>query len=257
MRQLKFGIEIEFFGVNYKTVVTSLQEQGIDVAFKGYTHEVTTGWKLVTDGSVTTVGTGLGKGLELVSPILYGDEGLDELQVVLNTLKRIGAKTNRTCGIHVHHDISDYEVSNVKYLYNLYTTYQSGVNSIVGVSRRTSADNKYCRGILLRAISKVNQVTTMEEFASILFDRYRVLNIRSYVKYGTVEFRQHQSSLNFDEVEAWIILTDLMVNHCRYNEVPIPETNRKSLGSLLKELDVVGSYVSDYMLWRKEKLKAC
>ena len=70
MRELKFGIEIEFFGANYITVIEQLRANGIQVAeFAGYTHAVIPKWKITTDCSVTSTGTGLNKGLELVSQI--------------------------------------------------------------------------------------------------------------------------------------------------------------------------------------------
>lgn len=87
MRELKFGVEIEFFGANYVTVIEKLRAAGISVAdFSGYTHKVIAQWKVTTDASVTASNTGLYRGLELVSPILYGDEGLDELAKVYEVL---------------------------------------------------------------------------------------------------------------------------------------------------------------------------
>ena len=46
MRELKFGVEIEFFGANYITVIEQLRANGIAVAeFAGYTHAVIPKWK--------------------------------------------------------------------------------------------------------------------------------------------------------------------------------------------------------------------
>ena len=95
MRELKFGVEIEFFGANYTTVIEQLRANGIQVAeFAGYTHAVIPKWKITTDCSVTSTGTGLTKGLELVSPILYGDEGLDELEKIKDTKVRLMRNQN-------------------------------------------------------------------------------------------------------------------------------------------------------------------
>lgn len=256
MRELKIGVEIEFFGVHYETVIDELTRNGIQVVYMGYTHQVISSWKLVTDVSVTSRGTGLNKGLELVSPILYGDEGLDELKVVLDTLSSIGAKVDKSAGVHVHHDVSDYTVENFISLYNLYYMHQTGINSVLPKSRRTSADNTYCKGISSCRMEWIQSCNSISSVASNLGSRYLVLNAKSYIKYGTVEFRQHSGTVEFDKLEAWIVLTSCMVNYCKHNKVELGSSNRATLTTLLKKLNLDNSYVGSYLLARKDAL-AC
>lgn len=256
MRQIKIGAEIEFFGVHYTKVVDALTKKGISVSYEGYTHRVTTGWKLVTDVSVTSTNTGLSKGLELVSPILYGDDGLDQLQVVMETLNSIGAKVDRSCGLHIHHDVADYDVENFVSLHNLYFNYQKGINSVVPQSRRTSARNTYCKPLPKSDLTYIQNASSISQVASWIGTRYVVLNAQSYVKYGTIEFRQHSGTVEFEKLEAWIVLTHCMVNYCRNNKVTLNSTNEGTLDTLLKRLNLDGSFAGEYLKQRRDRL-AC
>lgn len=255
MRQIKIGVEIEFFGVSYTNVITSLRQEGIQVSYEGYTHQVMEGWKLVTDSSVTSRGTSLNRGLELVSPILYGDEGLDQLERVLAVLKRIGACVDKTCGVHVHHDVADYSVENFISLHNLYSNHQKGINSVLPRSRRTQSRNIYCKP-LTSSIEYIQNAQSIRQVAQQMGTRYLVLNSQSYVKYGTIEFRQHSGTIEFDKIEAWIVLTHCMVNYCRSNKVDLRNSPTLELEKLLTTLQLDGSYVGEYLLNRKEAL-AC
>ena len=104
-----FGVEVEFFldrsrrrGAHADEVAQAVRNQGIECYVEGYNHMTRPHWKIVTDVSVSY------EGLEIVSPILKGQEGLEELEKVLKGLSEVGAKVNRTCGIHVHNEANDF-----------------------------------------------------------------------------------------------------------------------------------------------------
>lgn len=112
-----FGVEIEAYGISRATLAKELRREGINVAVEGYNHDTREHWKLVTDGSLRGENT-----FELVSPILKGEEGLEELKKVCKVLKAKGAKVNKTCGLHIHFDATDYNLDNWKNIYqNLIT----------------------------------------------------------------------------------------------------------------------------------------
>lgn len=207
------GLEIEFFGVNYRTVVAELNAAGIAVSYKGYTHQVThNAWKLVTDVSVNSSNTGLGKGLELVSPPLTMAEMDRQLKIVSEVFTRIGAKVDRTCGVHVHHEIDDLTVENIKNLYTLYYKHDQTINEIMPKSRRTEARNTYCKGLNQNLVNQVNAANSIQEIQALAWDRYYTINFTSYVKYGTVEFRQHSGSYDYEKIMSWIRITQALVH---------------------------------------------
>lgn len=260
MRELKFGVEIEFFGANYVTVIERLRAAGISVAdFSGYTHKVIAQWKVTTDLSVTMDGTGLYRGLELVSPILYGDEGLDELQKVYEVLNSCGAKVDKTCGTHVHFDIADFTVQNCKNFLNLFYNYQGVINYLVPPSRRR---NEFCNPLKKADLVKINQdwISSIRDIAYVICTRYSKVNLQSYVKYGTIEIRQHGGTLEFDKMEAWIILMYQLLDSAKNEEkvtlICRPYTvTQKNLNRLLKTTNLDNTCIGDYLTMRFNHFK--
>ena len=260
MRELKFGVEIEFFGANYVTVIEKLRAAGISVAdFSGYTHKVIAQWKVTTDASVTASNTGLYRGLELVSPILYGDEGLDELAKVYEVLNNCGAKVDKTCGTHVHFDINDFTVQNCKNFLNLYYNYQGVINYLVPPSRRR---NEYCKTLRKQDLVDINKdyVRSIRDIAYAMNTRYMTVNLQSYVKYGTIEIRQHGGTVEFEKMEAWIILMyqllDIAKQEEKVNLLCRPYTvTQKNLNRLLNTTNLNNSCIGDYLTSRFNHFK--
>jgi hypothetical protein len=57
-----------------------------------------------------------------------------------------------------------------------------------------------------------------------MFGGRRVLNLGAFSTHGTVEFRQHEATTNFDEIAKWVAFSQKMVETARrsrwVNEVP-------------------------------------
>lgn len=251
-RQLKFGVEIEFFGITIQETITGLRAAGIQVAdFQGYTHAVIPQWKVTTDSSVTSRGTGFAQGLELVSPILYEDKGLDELAKVYETLSDLGADVDRSCGTHVHFDISDFTVQDCKNFLNLYYNYQGVINYLVPPSRRR---NLYCNPLRHSDLVTINQdrISSISDIADVFYTRYNKVNLQSYIKYGTIEIRQHGGTLEYDKMEAWIILMyqllDIAKNEENINLCCRPFTvTQNNFNKLMKQTKLDGTFTSTYL----------
>lgn len=262
MRKLKFGVEIEFFGIDVNTTINGLRQSGIEVAdFDGYTHKVINAWKVTTDASVSSIGTGRLSGLELVSPILYEDEGLEELEKVYEVLSDLGASVNRSCGTHVHFDVSDYTLSDMVNFLNLYYKNQTLINYLVPLSRR---DNQFCRSITTNKIREINnafdngELIGINDISHIIGTRYTKVNLRSYIKYGTVEFRQLNGTLDFSKTEAWIVLMYQMLQYAQCNHIRAERATSstfRNFDKFLKELDLDDTYIGMYLGTRFEHFK--
>lgn len=195
----QFGIEAEFYNIDVDTALEALRAVGIRVSFEGYTHAVMSDWKIVTDSSVTPIGTGRGVGLELVSPILKGEEGLATLAKALDALHRAGAKVNTTCGLHVHLDTAGMDATQRKHFFSAYVENQSVVDRLVARSRRNNRN--YCKPYTSSQIgSALRSIELGQEWSS----RFMTFNVNSFVKYGTFEVRQHQGTLNGKKAVAWV-----------------------------------------------------
>ena len=257
--ELQFGVEIEFYNVHYDLAIAELRAAGLEVSkFAGYTHEDSeTAWKVTTDSSVTSYNTGTYVGLELVSPILKGDKGLDDLRTALTVLSNIGARVDSTCGLHVHHNASSFDHQQLINIVNLYYTHQAGINTILPKSRRTSARARYCKPIPTRSLAAINYErryidcnTENEKLMKAVHSfttRYLVINLHAFLRHKTVEFRQHSGTLDADKAEAWILLTYQMMRYASTHTVDEPQNNRKSLQQLLETIGLEDTWVSDYL----------
>jgi hypothetical protein len=192
-----FGIEIEFllenqFGVNlYEKVATAINNAGVEARAEGYNHTTRRHWKVTYDASVSAPGY---KGLEVVSPILKGQKGLDEIEIVCGALQALGAKINITCGLHVHHDARHLRGDDRKLqqVVDIYNRAEKVIDSMLPPSRRM---NTYCRS---------NTVTDATR------DRYAKVNLTSMYRHGTVEFRQHSGTIDCNKIKNWVLLTGLI-----------------------------------------------
>ena len=212
-----FGVEIEFVG-NKFDVANSLQELGIACEVETYNHVTKRHWKIVTDASVRD-------GWELVSPILSGKDGLEELKIVCEGLQNAGARINRTCGLHVHHGARDFTTDTFKNLIKIYQRFESVIDTLVSESRRGS-NNCYCKSVnndLYR--NALKRTGTPGALVSYVCDRYHKLNLQSYVTHGTVEFRQHQGTVEFEKISNWVKLTQAMVERALARPVKDGKTN--------------------------------
>jgi len=78
-----FGIEIELNDIDPIIFEQAMELKGLSCQYEGYTHRVTNHWKLVTDSSITK-NKPSDQPHELVSPILNGIAGLQELRKYVN-----------------------------------------------------------------------------------------------------------------------------------------------------------------------------
>lgn len=205
-----FGIEMEFYGATPTSVVRAAHALGVDVQYENYTHRVTPHWKIVTDASVTRTGTGVGQGLELVSPILSGTDGIRQLALVSRALAQAGAKVNKTCGVHVHLDTSDLSAAQIGRTVINYAMAQAAIDRILPISRRSTSYNQYCQPIPTGAIERLLGITERNQLANAMYSRYHTVNLQSLSRHGTVEFRQHAGSIEAKKIAHWInLLQDL------------------------------------------------
>lgn len=213
---LTFGVELECIlprGYSHRQVAELVTQAGVDCRSEQYSHQNRTYWKIVTDGSLGNYTSGA----ELVSPVLRGEAGFDQLRKVCDVLTTIAAKINKRCGLHVHVGAESQPVQFFKNLVNLYSSAEDTIDSFVAPSRRAS-DNDFCCSLK----SRVNQADlanarTIDQVAQSIrqtpgqhyvrdYTRYCKLNLKSFWQCGTVEFRQHQGTVDAAKAENWVRL---------------------------------------------------
>lgn len=194
-----FGVEIEMYNVNASRVAAALTLNGISCYVEGYNHATRDHWKIVGDGSVRGFGA-----CELVSPILNGADGLAQIDQVCRVLSENNAKVNRSCGLHVHHDASDFRKDQLHKVVKVYQRVEKHVDSFMPESRRGN-NNYYCHSVL----------SSGEAIAREGVSRYYKLNLQSFFRHGTIEFRHHSGTVDVDKIKNWVLFTALVVDKAR------------------------------------------
>lgn len=208
----KFGVEIEAMGCTTSRLQTALRMAGIEVEREGYNHTTRSHWKIVSDASLRGENT-----FELVSPILFGQNGLDELEKVTWVLDELGVKVNKSCGIHVHFDASEFNLQTWKNLLVTYTSLEQTIDSFMPESRR---HNQYCQSLRsLTSARHIDAASSLAELSNLYRTRYTKVNLQSYTRHKTVEFRQHGGSISFTKISQWILFLNGMVTYAKEGRV--------------------------------------
>lgn len=203
---LTFGVEIEFIlpDTTQEYVAEALDNAGVACFAAGYNHQTSTSWKVVRDGSVNS-------GHELVSPVLT-ENRFSEIDAACAVLSRLGASVNRSCGLHVHVGARGLTVNAHKRLAALYAESEDVIDQLIPPSRRGS-NNSYCastKNVNVRALAAARDVTAIAHAVSNN-DRRSKLNFTAFWRHGTVEFRQHSSTIDATKIKNWVLFCLKMV----------------------------------------------
>ena len=238
----KTGIEIECklaTGVTLDDVLTAVARAGITCNDQRHTH---TGrlngceWKLVRDGTPSDDGAQV---WEFVTEPIVSMKKIERRVIAMTTVLQQYCRVDRNCGLHIHFDIlgkyhfkrrvdtSTYDgkframqnkparlflaevTRNMRY-------FQPIFDAFVSPSRR---GNSFCRAVPNRADldSKHDCVLFAENRGGYYSNnplyalgesKYQTLNISTIETYGTIEYRQHQGTLNPTKILNWIKLME-------------------------------------------------
>lgn len=225
----RFGIEIEAYNCDKHRLARELREAGIDVVVEGYNHDTRDHWKLVTDASLSGNNT-----FELVSPILQGEAGLQELQKVCWVLEYCDVKVNNSCGLHIHMDAADFTIETWRNLAITYRHLEPVIDAFMPSTRRNNTYCKHLSGISESRIREAQNITQLR--SAFRNDRYYKLNLEAYSRHRTVEFRQHGGTTNFTKMENWIRFAANMITFaqqgmvnagCQLSSIPFLTADQK------------------------------
>ena len=263
----RYGIELEMHVQGGQMRVTNaLQEAGIDATSMGWgehTNGPNTNWHVTTDGSLGSYSTGV----EVVSPILQGDDGLKQIEKVCQALETVGASINKKCGFHVHVEARGMlnDTAWAKTLIQMYSKYEHVLDAFQPASRKNNSAT-YCQ--------KVGKKTNVKEWFKTIKEcdknvrdfwrehfngydngpngKYHKLNFAPLWRQETVEFRHHSGTVEFDKIRAWVCtVIGLVDNADRNKERNIKAINPKHQKVLNESDTVAGMWTA-----KKEILEA-
>ncbi|MEI8100527.1 MAG: amidoligase family protein, partial [Bacteroidota bacterium] len=119
------------------------------------------------------------------------------LYQLTKTLRGLGMKCNKSCGLHVHFDMRNRTAEEVLKLAKRADKWVKALQELVPMSRR---DQHYCKF----GISASGN------------DRYKAVNFAAYHKYKTLEIRLHSATFDYAKILSWIRLCELILA-IRYN----------------------------------------
>jgi len=149
------------------------------------------GWGCKEDGSIL--------GMELVSPIMSGDEGLESIEKLY---RDVCPDFCSRCGIHVHINVRDLTFDERLAVIKKFEETKDKWFSRVDPDR---LDNTFCSGDNPPVKDDDDYSSYM---GSIDGDRYKWLNLTSVYSHGTFEVRLLEATDNVDKVTQWV--TDLL-----------------------------------------------
>jgi len=192
--ELTFGIEIETVAPE-----TAVQNDGLRIGSYKRGIQVPylpTGWTAEADGSIDN--SAGGHKCEIVSPVLKGTEGLQQVALVLRTLEAKGHRVNASCGVHVHVGWKrTWDSQALARLITIVAYLEKGLYAITGTKSRE-------RGIYCGGVRKYgNQKAAKDHIETRRYHALNLTNLASGSK-ETVEFRVFSGSLNPVKVVGWV-----------------------------------------------------
>lgn len=192
-RELTYGIEIECT-VPAGAIPVGSYHSGAQI------DGLPEGWKAKTDGSIRPA-AGF-DGVEIISPILTGADGVRQIITVCAWLARAGAKVNASCGFHVHvgWNASRTELAR---LIRLVAKNERGLFAATGTKQREQSH--YTQPI---STSPVYRQAAAVNCRSLPSSRYQSLNLTNLRPSGknTVEFRAFAGTTNATKILAYVSL---------------------------------------------------
>ncbi len=107
------------------------------------------------------------------------------LKKVCAILDRLGAKVNKSCGMHIHLDARSLNSDKVLAIGKKFKAAMPALATLVPKTRRTN--EQYCK----LGVSKLRG------------SRYYACNLTAFSKYNTIEIRLHSSTTDFDKIIQW------------------------------------------------------
>lgn len=179
----------------------------------------------VNDGSIT--------GKEYVSPILYGDYGLEVIREFCTSAVRAGLQVDKKCGYHLHVGAQELKWDKIVNIAKLYYFMEPLIYHMNPEQRRGTTTDHSCGKPApvsydyIKANSDVDLRRKYYGFSSDIGDgrireysdskyqpqRYRGVNLHSLWHRGTIEFRYMSGTLNSDKVINWLKIHILLIEY--------------------------------------------
>ena len=225
LRKQGFGVEIEMNNISrakaQKVVGRVLGSSNFGTATGYDNHYVIDNqgreWKCERDGSISGSPS---KATELVTPILHYND-IETLQEIIRALRKAGAETDSSCGIHIHVDGANHSPHSLKRLVNFMIARQDLIFESLEVGSRS---NRWCKPLNKNLLTAMKNDRDLNDRSLEMIwysdandgycggvnhthyneTRYHNVNLHAFFTKKTVEFRLFNSTLHAGKVKTYI-----------------------------------------------------
>lgn len=233
IQEQNFGVEIEFTGITrYQAAKVVARYFNSTPYHDGGTYDKYSildtnnrKWTIVYDSSISCTSTSTSTSnnnsrasnkhsCELVTPICnYND--IEDLQQIVRNLKSAGARTNSSCGIHIHINGAPHTSRSLRNIANIIYSKEDILIHALDIDYRRQSN--YCKKTEKAYVDRINtsKLPSIEEQKTSWYNgrdgsnshyhnsRYHMLNLHSYFSKGTIEFRLFNSTLHAGKIKAY------------------------------------------------------
>lgn len=155
------------------------------------------------------------QGKEFYSPVLYGDQGLEEVEKLCGIAYDLGWRVANSCGYHLHLDMRDETEPELRTIAFAFTVCYDVFRLCVESHRHNGSS--YCRYRI-----HPNDFEHIHNFVdwSRQQGRYNFLNVYAYHYHGTFENRLHEGTFDPEKVCNWVILNLRIADTAKQYTIP-------------------------------------
>jgi hypothetical protein len=172
----RFGVEIECKMPAGRRFAAGQYHRGRQIPALGEWSAA--GWNAQLDGSVHG-------GLEVVSPVLSGEEGLFQVWAVVEYLASVGTQVDRECGLHVHVDASKLTRDQVSAVQREFLKVERAFYALNAEEAAGRWQSIYCKPLSRMGLAAAES------------DRYLSLNIQNWLRWDRTGRRDGKPTLEF------------------------------------------------------------
>jgi len=274
MLKTRFGIEIEMTGITRtkaaKVVADFLNGSIMNTCDSYDTRRIKSPdgrvWKIMRDASIKcerkiqgTLRCTTGQySVELVSPILAYESDISALQELVRVLRKAGAFTNTSCGIHIHLDGEGHTPRSIRNFINIIASKNDLFYEALQIAPERM---RFCKKMDEALVKKINtkHPKTMNGIEKLWYEgyqeatslhyhssRYHFLNLHSFFNgKHTVELRGYNSELHAGKIRSYIVLALALNNQaltqkCASSRKSQTENEKFAMRTYLNRIGFIG-----------------
>jgi len=199
--ELTDGIERQY-GVEIECIAPHDEDEEPD-EYDDVEHPnmVTDAFESVFDGSLSPYGE------EHRSVVLEGDDGIRIIEKECKSLAQNGYSVDMSCGLHVHISSIDLTYIQMCNIASFVRKYEMAIYATMCPSR-LSGEFSGPMNMNLPLLRSLRTHPNPRKFIGQIsnMDRYKGLNLSSFFKHGSIEFRYHGGTISLNKIHKWIKL---------------------------------------------------